>query len=60
MLFVQALVVLLLLFRILLSVSLSLNCREPAFLKPRPRTRAHVAWLDTACRIGHPWAASRP
>lgn len=43
MLFVQALIVLLLLFRILLSVSLWLNRYEPAFDKPKPRTRAHVA-----------------
>lgn len=43
MLFVQALIVLLLLFRILLPVSLWLNRHEPVFLKPGPRTRAHVA-----------------
>jgi hypothetical protein len=43
MLFVQALIVLLLLFRILLSVSLWLNRHEPVFLKPGARTRAHVA-----------------
>lgn len=43
MLFVQALVVLVVLFRVLLSVSLWLNHYERTPHKPPARPRAHVA-----------------
>ena len=48
--FVQALIVLLLLFRILLSVSLWLNRHEPVFLKPGARTRAQVSGVQVVPR----------
>jgi hypothetical protein len=43
MLFVQSLILLLVLFRVLLSVSLLLNCYEPTLRQPPPRLRLHVA-----------------